>query len=194
MFKPLGKMSGGERARVSLLKLMLSGPNFLLLDEPTNHLDASSREQLESTLDNYEGTMLIISHDRYFINRLADRILVLTRDGMVQYLGNYDYYAEKLGDSAAETCQRKQQAEKKLNAYELEKQQRAKERKRLNDIHKTEEKINILDDKINKLNEMISSGEVVSDYEKLLELTAELEAKQAELEKAYELWVELNND
>lgn len=91
VFKPLSKMSGGERARVSLLKLMLKGSNFLLLDEPTNHLDASSREELEKTLLDYSGTMLIVSHDRYFINKIADRILLLTNNGVKEYLGNYDY-------------------------------------------------------------------------------------------------------
>ena len=95
VFKPLSKMSGGERARVSLLKLMLKGSNFLLLDEPTNHLDASSREELEKTLLDYSGTMLIVSHDRYFINKIADRILLLTNNGVKEYLGNYDYYLER---------------------------------------------------------------------------------------------------
>lgn len=192
VFKPLGKMSGGERARVSLLKLMLNGSNMLLLDEPTNHLDASSREQLEKTLADYEGTMLIISHDRYFINKLADRILLLTKNGMVQYLGNYDYYAEKVLMVEQAIAEQNQRNEKKPNAYELEKQQRAKERKRLNDIAKTEERINALDAEIDRINKLLSSDEVISDYEKLLELTAELEEKQSELEKSFEQLEELN--
>lgn len=186
VFKPLNQMSGGERARVSLLKLMLNGSNLLLLDEPTNHLDASSREQLEQTLSDYEGTMLIISHDRYFINKLADRVLVLTKNGMVQYLGNYDYYAEKIMMVEKAIDEQKQRSEKKPNAYELEKQQRAKERKRQNDIKKAEELINSLDEEIEELNRLLSSDEVISDYEKLLELTADLETKESELEKAYE--------
>ena len=186
VFKPLGSMSGGERARVSLLKLMLGGSNLLLLDEPTNHLDASSREQLEKTLIDYKGTMLIISHDRYFINKLADRILVLTENGMLQYLGNYDYYAEKLIAVEKSIEEQKQKAEKKPNAYELKKQERAKERKRLNDIRKTENRINTLDEDIKELNNLLAGDEVTSDYEKLLELTALLEEKQLELEKAYE--------
>ncbi|MCR5653713.1 MAG: ABC-F type ribosomal protection protein [Ruminococcus sp.] len=193
VFKPLSQMSGGERARVSLLKLMLGGSNLLLLDEPTNHLDASSREQLEKTLSDYEGTMLIISHDRYFINKLADRILVLTKNGMVQYLGNYDYYAEKVIEVEKAFSEQKQRLEKKPNAYELEKQQRAKERKRLNDISKIEDTINTLDAEIDELNKLLASDEVISDYEKLLELTSELENKQKELESAYEQWDNLNN-
>lgn len=95
VFKELSTFSGGERARVALLKLMLAGSNFLLLDEPTNHLDTGSREALENTLNDYEGTLLIISHDRYFINKLADRVLYLDQNGVTEYLGNYDYYVEK---------------------------------------------------------------------------------------------------
>ncbi|MBQ7505495.1 MAG: ABC-F family ATP-binding cassette domain-containing protein [Ruminococcus sp.] len=192
VFKPLNQMSGGERARVSLLKLMLNGSNLLLLDEPTNHLDASSREQLEQTLSDYEGTMLIISHDRYFINKLADRVLVLTKNGMVQYLGNYDYYAEKISMVEKALDEQKHRTEKKPNTYELEKQRRAKERKRLNDIKKAEELINSLDEQIEELNKLLSNDEVISDYEKLLELTADLESKESELEKAYEELDELN--
>ena len=122
VFKPLSKMSGGERARVSLLKLMLKGSNFLLLDEPTNHLDASSREELEKTLLDYSGTMLIVSHDRYFINKIADRILLLTNNGVKEYLGNYDYYlerttAEKSG--AVPTENKKDKKEKTEMAVEI---------------------------------------------------------------------------
>lgn len=116
VFKPLSKMSGGERARVSLLKLMLRGSNFLLLDEPTNHLDASSREELEKTLGEYSGTLLIISHDRYFINKLADRILVLSKNGVKEYLGNYDYYLER---SKAESEAQDTQIEAKKKSQKM---------------------------------------------------------------------------
>ena len=131
VFKSLSKMSGGERARVSLLKLMLKGSNFLLLDEPTNHLDASSREELEKTLLDYSGTMLIVSHDRYFINKIADRILLLTNNGVKEYLGNYDYYlerttAEKSG--AVPTENKKDKKEKTQNDYFFQKQKHAKDR------------------------------------------------------------------
>ena len=95
VFKLMKELSGGERARIALLKLMLGGHNLLLLDEPTNHLDAFSREELENTLINYSGTMFIVSHDRYFINKLSSRILELTADGVTEYLGNYDYYIER---------------------------------------------------------------------------------------------------
>lgn len=192
VFKPLQKMSGGERARVSLLKLMLGGYNFLLLDEPTNHLDSASREQLENTLAGYEGTMLIISHDRYFINRLATRILRLDQNGFTQYLGNYDYYLEKNAEPPAQQKTQNVAQEKKPNDYQLEKQQRAKERKRQNDIKKLEQLIEQLDAEIDELNRQLQSNEVAADYERLMELTTQLEQKQDEQERAYDEWAELN--
>ncbi len=191
VFKPLNKMSGGERARVSLLKLMLEGSNLLLLDEPTNHLDSSSREQLETTLQNYDGTMLIISHDRYFINKLATRILALDRNGMTEYLGNYDYYLERTSESKKAEAVSEEKEAKKPNDYTLEKQRRARERKLKNDIKKAEQLIETLDLEIAGLNDELQKDEVVSDFEKLTELTEKLEEKQSELEKAYEIWGEL---
>jgi ATP-binding cassette subfamily F protein 3 len=192
VFKPLSQMSGGERARISLLKLMLEGDNLLLLDEPTNHLDSASREQLENTLADYDGTMLIISHDRYFINKLADYVLKLDKNGMTKYLGNYDYYLEKTGENRVEASAQKSEPVKKINDYQLEKQQRAKERKRQNDLVKCEKLIEELDEKINELNTALQSDEVSGDYEKLLELTAQLEEKQSELDEVYEEWEKLS--
>jgi ATP-binding cassette subfamily F protein 3 len=191
VFKPLNKMSGGERARVSLLKLMLEGSNLLLLDEPTNHLDSSSREQLETTLQNYDGTMLIISHDRYFINKLATRILALDKNGMTEYLGNYDYYLERTSESKKAEAVSEEKEAKKPNDYTLEKQRRARERKLKNDIKKAEQLIETLDLEIAGLNDELQKDEVVSDFEKLTELTEKLEEKHSELEKAYENWEEL---
>lgn len=191
VFKPLNKMSGGERARVSLLKLMLEGSNLLLLDEPTNHLDSSSREQLETTLQNYDGTMLIISHDRYFINKLATRILALDKNGMTEYLGNYDYYLERTSESKKAEAVSEEKEAKKPNDYTLEKQRRARERKLKNDIKKAEQLIETLELEIAGLNDELQKDEVVSDFEKLTELTEKLEEKQSELEKAYEIWEEL---
>ena len=117
---------------------------------------------------------------------------MLTKNGMVQYLGNYDYYAEKISMVEKALDEQKHRTEKKPNTYELEKQRRAKERKRLNDIKKAEELINSLDEQIEELNKLLSNDEVISDYEKLLELTADLESKESELEKAYEELDELN--
>lgn len=196
VFKPLSKMSGGERARVSLLKLMLKGSNFLLLDEPTNHLDASSREELEKTLLDYSGTMLIVSHDRYFINKIADRILLLTNDGVKEYLGNYDYYlerstAEKQG--AVQTESKKDKKEKPQNDYFLQKQKQSEERKRQTKLKKAESEIERLDEEIAKTQELLSSEEVAADYEKLMELSKLLEDLQKQQEEQYEIWEELES-
>lgn len=196
VFKPLSKMSGGERARVSLLKLMLKGSNFLLLDEPTNHLDASSREELEKTLLDYSGTMLIVSHDRYFINKIADRILLLTNNGVKEYLGNYDYYlerttAEKSG--VVPTENKKDKKEKTQNDYFLQKQKQSEERKRQTKLKKAEAEIERLDEEIGKTQELLSSEEVAADYEKLMELSKLLEDLQKQQEEQYEIWEELES-
>ncbi len=193
VFKPLNKMSGGERARVSLLKLMLDGSNFLLLDEPTNHLDSASREQLENTLKKYEGTMLVISHDRYFINKLADRVLVMEKDGLKEYLGNYDNYLEKTKDNISVTVSEKPKKElKPKNDYQLKKQKQSEERKRKTQLAKTEKLIEDLEQQIEENNKLLQDKEVISDYEKLLELTAKLENLNAQLENAYDLWGKLS--
>ncbi|MFZ2563753.1 MAG: ABC-F family ATP-binding cassette domain-containing protein [Ruminococcus bromii] len=196
VFKPLSKMSGGERARVSLLKLMLKGSNFLLLDEPTNHLDASSREELEKTLLDYSGTMLIVSHDRYFINKIADRILLLTNNGVKEYLGNYDYYlerttAEKSG--VVPTENKRDKKEKTQNDYFLQKQKQSEERKRQTKLKKAEAEIERLDEEIAKTQELLSSEEVAADYEKLMELSKLLEDLQKQQEEQYEIWEELES-
>ena len=196
VFKPLSKMSGGERARVSLLKLMLKGSNFLLLDEPTNHLDASSREELEKTLLDYSGTMLIVSHDRYFINKIADRILLLTNGGVKEYLGNYDYYlerstAEKQG--TVQTESKKDKKEKPQNDYFLQKQKQSEERKRQTKLKKAEAEIEQLDEEIAKTQELLSSEEVAADYEKLMELSKLLEDLQKQQEEQYGIWEELES-
>lgn len=194
VYKPLSAMSGGERARISLLKLMLGGYNLLLLDEPTNHLDATSREALEDTLREYEGTLVVISHDRYFINKLADRVLAMTKDGLTEYLGNYDNYLERI--SQQETAQTGEnapakKAEKPLNDYQLKKLRQSEERKRRTRLVKTEAEIETLESETKELQSALSDEAVQSDYEKLIALTAQLEEKQARLEELYELWEEL---
>ena len=191
VFKPLSAMSGGERARISLLKLMLGGYNLLLLDEPTNHLDASSREALEDTLLDFEGTLLIISHDRYFINKLADRILVLSKGGMTEYLGNYDYYLEKLTEPSVATETQTVKKEKPLNDWQLRKQQQSEERKRKTKITRAEQDIERLEGEVDELQTELAKEEVQSDYEQLMQLTQMLEEKQRELESLYDLWAEL---
>lgn len=193
VFKPLSKMSGGERARVSLLKLMLKGSNFLLLDEPTNHLDSSSREELEKTLKEYGGTLLIISHDRYFINKLADRILVLSENGVKEYLGNYDYYLERTKNEIIEekSTAESTKKEKPQNDYFLQKQKQSEERKRQTKLKKAEEAIERLDGEIEQLQTLLASEEVAADYEKLIELTNKLESLQQEQEEQFAIWEEL---
>ncbi|MGN0500888.1 MAG: ribosomal protection-like ABC-F family protein [Ruminococcus sp.] len=192
VFKPLKKMSGGERARISLAKLMLKGSNFLLLDEPTNHLDSASREELEKTLANYSGTLLIISHDRYFINKLADRVLVLDKSGITEYLGNYDYYVEHIRTEQNEVKETAVSKEKPQNDYFLQKQRQSEERKRQTRLKKAEEAIERLDEEIAHTQELLSSEEVSADYEKLIELTKRLEELQNEQEEQYAIWEELS--
>lgn len=194
VFQLLSKMSGGERARISLLKLMLKGGNLLLLDEPTNHLDASSREELEKTLLNYSGTLLIISHDRYFINKLADRVLVLTQNGFKEYLGNYDYYIEHIKNEQLEQkpANTPDSNSKPKNDYQLQKQRQSEERKRKARLRNVETEIERLDSEIEEVQSELSSGEVVADYEKLIELTNKLELLQAKQEKNYTIWEELS--
>ncbi len=193
VFKPLSAMSGGERARISLLKLMLGGYNLLLLDEPTNHLDASSREALEDTLRDYEGTLVIISHDRYFINKLADRVLALGKNGVTEYLGNYDNYLERISAQAVSEDGEKpaEKKEKPLNDWQLKKQRQSEERKRKTQLTRTEAEIEELEAKSEELQDQLAREDVQSDYEQLMALTAELEEAQGRLEELYELWAEL---
>ena len=194
VFKQLSRMSGGERARVSLLKLMLKQGNLLLLDEPTNHLDTSSREALEKTLLNYGGTMLIISHDRYFINKLATRVLYMNDDGFTEYLGNYDNYLERTqnAENVSDVPTEKTEIKPKFNDYQLQKQLKAEERKRKTQLAKCENRIAELEEEIEKLNEMMNAESVMSDYEKLAEITAKLEQNQAELDLLFEEWATLS--
>ena len=195
VYRTLGEMSGGERSRIALLELMLKGGNFLLLDEPTNHLDTSFREQLESTLQEYSGTMLIVSHDRYFINKLADRVLVMRQDGVTEYLGNYDYYLEKSQESAGSGIQIRSRSdgapkEKKQNEYFRRKEERAALAKAKTRLKKCEDEIGDTEDEIKKTEQLISSDEAKSDFEALTEYTNTLTELNERLEKLYEQWEE----
>ena len=194
VFKQLSRMSGGERARVSLLKLMLKQGNLLLLDEPTNHLDTSSREALEKTLLNYGGTMLIISHDRYFINKLATRILYMNEDGFTEYLGNYDDYLFRIQNTESEDVESSivVESKPKLNDYQLQKQLQSEMRKRKTQLTKCENRIAELEGEIESLHTQMNNESVMSDYEKLSEITALLESNQSELDELYEKWEELS--
>lgn len=198
VFRQLNEMSGGERARIALLKLMLKGSNFLLLDEPTNHLDTGFREQLEQALVDYSGTMLIISHDRYFINRLADRILVLTQDGVKEYLGNYDYYIEKTNQdfsgSIFVTQEKSNSSVKKQNDYNLKKERQSNIRKLKTRLKICEDGISQTEEKIEEIQSLLQTEEVLADYEKLLELTDTLEKMNASLDERYEEWESISTE
>lgn len=200
VFKKIGDLSGGERGRVSLAKLMLSPANFLILDEPTNHLDIQSKEILEEAIRNYTGTVLVVSHDRYFINRISTRIIELKNQKLYSFIGNYDYYethrdivydadvnnktAQEVTPSASASVNEASNKE----AYLKNKEEQAKLRKRENDRKKTENKIAELEAKIETIDEQINAPENATNSAKLGELSAEREALDTELMELYEAW------
>ncbi len=200
VFKRVSDLSGGERGRVSLAKLMLSEANLLILDEPTNHLDITSKEILEQALNRYTGTVLFVSHDRYFINQVATRILNLTNEALVNYIGNYDYYMEKCGElteifanpqsvpSSKENG--KEESEVKLD-WRQQKEEQAKRRKRENDLKKTEAEIEAVEQRISELTEAFSDQEIATDADKLSELQKEYEQQKKRQEELYEVWEKL---
>ena len=188
VYKVLSDCSGGERARVALLKLMLGGYNFLLLDEPTNHLDAFSREELENTLLNYSGTMLIVSHDRYFINKLATGILELTPNGVNRYNGSYDEYLEHKQNADAKVVTQKKETVKKTNDYQLKKERRSLYLKTKTALSKCEAEIEKTELEIDDINNSLQSA----DYEELMKLTAKLERKNEYRDILYSEWEELS--
>lgn len=204
VFKRISDLSGGERGRVSLAKLVLSNANFLILDEPTNHLDIMSKEILEDALNGYEGTILYVSHDRYFINRTAHRILDLTEGQFVSYVGNYDYYLEKhdtvmaaieastpqSADADNTAAAKAAESEVKLD-WKAQKEEQARLRKKENDLKKCEEKIAELEERISEIDTEMSDPAIGTQVAKLQELTKEQAACQEQLEKLYEQWEEL---
>lgn len=204
VFKRISDLSGGERGRVSLAKLVLSNANFLILDEPTNHLDIMSKEILEDALNGYEGTILYVSHDRYFINRTAHRILDLTEGQFVSYVGNYDYYLEKHDtvmaaieasapqntDADNTAAAKAAESEVKLD-WKAQKEEQARLRKKENDLKKCEEKIAELEARISEIDTEMSDPAIGTQVAKLQELTKEQTACQEQLEKLYEQWEEL---
>lgn len=186
VFKEIAKLSGGERARVELTKLALLEVNFLVLDEPTNHLDIDAREALEAALSGYAGTILAVSHDRYFINRLATRVVYMQKNRTLSFEGGYDYFLEKY---TAEKDKSSKPAEKTAaEEYRMAKQQAAKKRKAENDSKKAEARIAELEAEIEKLNTKMSSVEVSSDYQKISELAGQVSEIEKEIEVQYELW------
>lgn len=192
VFKPVQALSGGERARVLLLKLMLSQDNFLLLDEPTNHLDLDSCEALEQALQGYEGTLLVISHDRYFINKLSDKIYDLTPQGTVAYTGNYDDYLARLKSREASRPQQAETAAPKQNDYKLRKEAQAEKRKVRAALARTENEIERLEQEMAQVEQTLSEPEISTDYTAAMELTAQLDELRSQLEQAMEQWEELS--
>ena len=197
VFKRISDLSGGERGRVSLAKLMLSEANFLIFDEPTNHLDIVSKEILEQALNRYTGTVLFVSHDRYFINKVATRILNLTGETVVNYIGNYDYYLEKCRELTQIYAPGKEEAVKsepesssKLD-WKQQKEAQARQRKLENDRKKTEDAIEQTEQRIQELEEAFADSEIATNSAKLQELHQEYAEKQQELEKLYEVWEQL---
>lgn len=187
VFKEIKKLSGGERARVELVKLILKKVNFLIMDEPTNHLDIESREALEGALAGYDGTMLMVSHDRYFMNRLADRILYLTPKGIESYQGNYDDFAARRHTQQTEQMQQKEESKGKID-YKEQKRLEAERRKWKTRFAKAEEGIAETEQQIEELNGQLLSPEVATDYVRATELTEELGQLQTQLEALYEEW------
>ena len=200
VYKRIGDLSGGERGRVSLAKLMLSESNFLILDEPTNHLDITSKEILEDALNSYEGTVLYVSHDRYFINRTADRILDLCNGKLTGYLGNYDYYMEKKQElsltaataDSSSAGRTEEISESKLD-WKARKEQQAQERKKENAIKKCEDAIERLEGELAEIEETMAKPEIATDAPKLQELAARQQELNDELLEWYEKWEELTN-
>ncbi len=201
VFKRIGSLSGGERARVSLCKLMLSDANFIMLDEPTNHLDITSREVLESAIRAYDGTVLCVSHDRYFINRTATRILDLTEHQLLNYIGNYDYYLEKkadveraaLGDTESGTETETGESRAKLD-WKARKEEEARKRKLASSLRRTEEEIENLEREDAELDKAFEDPAVATDHEKLTELSRRKEAIASDLSAAYERWEKLQSE
>ena len=193
VFKEISKLSGGERARVELAKLILKRVNFLIMDEPTNHMDIQSKEALEKALLEYDGTMLIVSHDRYFINKLADKIYYMDDDGVICYDGDYDYFQSKHQNKSENALEEKKVTSSKLN-YQEQKRIESEKRKRQTKIKKCEEDISNTEKKIETLSEELQDPKIASDFEKAFEISNNINELNEHLEELYELWEELNSE
>lgn len=200
VLKPVSSLSGGQKARLALAKLMMQKSNLLILDEPTNHLDLNSKEILENALIDYPGTLLFVSHDRYFINRVTTTVVELSIAGAQEYLGDYDYYIEKKNEMIERAEFEKQEedapvqktiAQEKLNYLE-EKERKKQERQRARKIEEIEQNILTLEEEIAKLEEELCLPEVYADYERASEITTAKQTKQDELEKFMAEWEELH--
>lgn len=199
VFQQIKTLSGGERGRISLAKLMLSEANFLILDEPTNHLDITSKEILEQALQNYTGTVLYVSHDRYFINQTATRILELTGQTLINYIGNYDYYLEKkdeltriyTSDTTLETMEPTASVSETKLSWQQQKEEQARLRKRENELKKVEARIEELEIRDGEIDEEMAQPEVATNVAECIRLSKEKASISEELEELYARWEEL---
>ena len=187
VFKEISTLSGGEKARVQLLKLMLSGANLLLLDEPTNHLDIPSREALENALDEYDGTMLIVTHDRYLVNRLADRVLYMESDGLTEYIGGYDDYLEASERRTKEAPVQEIKAEKP-NSYKAQKERQSLINRASGEVRRAEERIAQAEEKLEEINALLASPDISTDYVRSAALAKEAEEQRQIVEELYAAW------
>lgn len=197
IFKPISALSGGEKGRLSLAKIMLSEANLLMLDEPTNHLDMYSKEILENAINHYEGTVIYISHDRYFINRTAEKILELTHQGITKYLGNYTYYLEKKNEASLYAVESVAEKEEPVSAVKLDwqkqKEEQAKIRKRSNQISKIETQIEETEKEMNRLDALLFEESVSTDPQKAQEIFEQKQGLEASLNTLYDQWAALQD-
>ena len=203
VFLPVSALSGGEKARLSLLKLMLSGANTLIMDEPTNHLDIESKEVFEDALLDFPGTVIVVSHDRYFLNKIPTRIFELGREGITAFLGTYNYYVEKKqeiesGKKYLEELAGKEEKtqEEKLSVNEqrrLKKEEEARKRRLARQLAQAEENIESLESRIASIEAQLCREEVMTDPEQLKTLSKELDEAKEEMAGEYERWMELQD-
>ncbi|USK70596.1 ABC-F family ATP-binding cassette domain-containing protein [Peribacillus asahii] len=199
VLKTVSTLSGGEKARLALAKMMMEKGNFLILDEPTNHLDLDSKLVLENALIDYPGTLLFVSHDRYFINRIATKVIELSKDGSVEFLGDYDYYVQKKQEQAEHEALEQQQTQSKQpeqvtdkNSYIIDKEAKKAERQRKRRIEEIEGEIEKLEEDIEECNQLLCDSEVFQNHEKVIEIQTKLEQAQAALDLLLEEWAELD--
>ena len=182
------RLSGGEKTRVNLGRLILEDTDVLLLDEPTNHLDISSREALEAALEDYEGTMLIITHDRYLVNRMADRILYMEEDGLTEYIGGYDDYLEAIARRPQPSAEAASPKAEKPNSYKAQKERQSILNRAAGAVRRAEERIAAAEQELEDINQKLASPTVASDYVKSAELAKKADDKQAEIDALYSQW------
>lgn len=197
VLKTVSTLSGGEKARLALAKMMMQKGNFLILDEPTNHLDLDSKLVLENALIDYPGTILFVSHDRYFINRIATKMIELSKDGNEEFLGDYDYYLEKKQEQAEIQALEQQDQAKSLDAavektnYKIDKEAKKAERQRKRRIEEIEAAMELLETEINEYNDLLCDPNVFQDHEKVMEVQTKLDHAQESLDQLLEEWAEL---